>query len=118
MLHIYILHATTLLRRSRFTLPPFRTLWLVSRLSLRPPKALVDLNLNFGRPPKYEMAVYTLAEVAKHKDHENGGLWMVIHDKVYDVSKFMNEVICKVLAFIICDISRPFHHHISYNLPF
>ena len=53
------------------------------------------------------MAVYTLAEVAKHKDHENGGLWMVIHDKVYDVSNFMNEVICKVLAFIICDITRP-----------
>eukprot|EP00699_Malawimonas_sp_californiana_P002285 EC716876.1.p1 GENE.EC716876.1~~EC716876.1.p1 ORF type:complete len:79 (+),score=17.26 EC716876.1:86-322(+) len=32
---------------------------------------------------------YTLAEVAKHDKEEN--LWMVIHDKVYDVTKYLHE---------------------------
>jgi len=37
------------------------------------------------------MATYTLAEVEKHKDSQSG-VWMVIHGKVYDVSKFLDEV--------------------------
>ena len=36
------------------------------------------------------MAIFTLAEVAQHKDPKD--LWMVIHDKVYDVTKFLSEV--------------------------
>ena len=37
------------------------------------------------------MAIYTLAEVAKHKTSD-AGVWIVINDKVYDVSKFLEEV--------------------------
>jgi cytochrome b involved in lipid metabolism len=37
---------------------------------------------------------YTLEEVKKHKvakgDHKD--IWIVLHDKVYDVSKFLDEV--------------------------
>jgi L-lactate dehydrogenase (cytochrome) len=33
---------------------------------------------------------YTLADVAEHNKNES--CWIVIHDKVYDVSKFLHEV--------------------------
>ena len=47
------------------------------------------------------MAIYTLAEVAKHKTSDTG-VWMIINDKVYDVSKFLEEVTsCKYLT-ILC----------------
>ncbi len=40
------------------------------------------------------MKTYTLAEVEDHKvakgDHKD--VWIVLHDKVYDVSKFLDEV--------------------------
>lgn len=32
---------------------------------------------------------YSLKEVAEHKS--NDSCWVIIHDKVYDVSKFLNE---------------------------
>lgn len=34
--------------------------------------------------------VYTLAEIAEHKTTDS--CWIVIHDKVYDVTKFLDEV--------------------------
>lgn len=33
---------------------------------------------------------FTWEEVAKHKTAQS--LWVVIHDKVYDITKFMEEV--------------------------
>lgn len=34
--------------------------------------------------------VYTLAEIAEHKTTDS--CWIVVHDKVYDVTKFLDEV--------------------------
>lgn len=34
--------------------------------------------------------VYSLEEIAEHK--EKGSCWLVIHEGVYDVTKFMEEV--------------------------
>ena len=41
-----------------------------------------------------EIKSYTLAEVGEHK-HPKGphaDVWIVIHDKVYNVTKFLDEV--------------------------
>ena len=37
---------------------------------------------------------YSLEEVAEHNKGrgEDKSIWMVIHDKVYDVTKFLDEV--------------------------
>lgn len=35
--------------------------------------------------------LFTRAEVAKHNDSKEP--WIIIHDSVYDVTKFLNEVI-------------------------
>jgi cytochrome b involved in lipid metabolism len=45
------------------------------------------------------MAIYTLSEVEKHKDRGQG-VWMVIHDKVYDVTKFLGEV-RRIFSFVL-----------------
>ena len=37
-----------------------------------------------------EKQTYTLAEVAEHSDNQS--LWVVIDSKVYDITKFMEEV--------------------------
>ena len=37
-----------------------------------------------------EKKVYTLKEVEKH--NSDNDVWMVIHDRVYDLTKFLNEV--------------------------
>ena len=37
-----------------------------------------------------ETKVYTLKEVEKH--NTDNDVWMVIHDRVYDLTKFLNEV--------------------------
>lgn len=42
---------------------------------------------------------YTFAEVKEHNKPTD--LWVVIHDKVYDVTKFLHEVCC-IDVFIIC----------------
>lgn len=34
--------------------------------------------------------LYTLAEVAKH--NTNKSVWLVIHNNIYDVTEFLNEV--------------------------
>ena len=41
-------------------------------------------------------AVYRLTEVAQHNTSrgENKSIWTVIHDKVYDITQFLDEVIC------------------------
>lgn len=36
-----------------------------------------------------DIKTYTLADVAKHASEKD--LWMVIHDKVYDLTKFLDE---------------------------
>uniref|UniRef100_A0A182M758 Cytochrome b5 heme-binding domain-containing protein n=1 Tax=Anopheles culicifacies TaxID=139723 RepID=A0A182M758_9DIPT len=36
-----------------------------------------------------ELKQYSLAEVSQHNKQDD--VWMVIHDKVYDVTKFLNE---------------------------
>jgi cytochrome b involved in lipid metabolism len=38
-----------------------------------------------------EKAVYSLSEVARHKDSQQG-VWISMDGKVYDVSEWMNEV--------------------------
>lgn len=35
--------------------------------------------------------VFTVAQVAEHNSRE-AGIWIIIHDKVYDVTKFLVEV--------------------------
>ena len=35
--------------------------------------------------------VYTWEEVAKHKN-KTTGVWIVVHNEVYDVTKFMDDV--------------------------
>lgn len=37
-----------------------------------------------------DIKYYTLAEVATHKT--NNDVWMVIHNNVYNVTEFLNEV--------------------------
>lgn len=37
-----------------------------------------------------KLPVFTMEEVAKHNTAES--LWLVVHDKVYDVTSFMEEV--------------------------
>lgn len=41
-----------------------------------------------------EMKLISLDEVAKHNEArgDNKSIWLVIHDKVYDVTKFLDEV--------------------------
>ena len=41
-----------------------------------------------------EVKVFSLEDVAKHNKGrgEDKSIWMVIHDKVYDVTKFLDEV--------------------------
>ena len=42
-----------------------------------------------------EGKVFKLTEVAEHNKSkgDNKSIWIVIHDKVYDVTKFMDEVL-------------------------
>ena len=41
-----------------------------------------------------EGKVFRLTEVAEHKvtKGDNKSIWVVIHDKVYDITKFLDEV--------------------------
>lgn len=47
--------------------------------------------------------IFTFEEVKNH--NKAGGCWLVIHDNVYDVTKFLDEV------FIIAQRSRSFMMH-------
>lgn len=44
------------------------------------------------------MQEYTLSDVAKHKSKEKG-IWIVLDNKVYDVTKFLDEVCCLIRIF-------------------
>ena len=37
-----------------------------------------------------QLKVFRAAEVAEHKDKKSS--WLIIHNQVYDVSKFLDEV--------------------------
>ena len=39
-----------------------------------------------------ESKQFTLEEVAEHNSRKSA--WLIIHDKVYDVTKFLEEVSC------------------------
>ena len=43
-----------------------------------------------------EVKVFRLADVALHNKSkgEDRSIWTVIHDKVYDITKFLDEVTC------------------------
>jgi cytochrome b involved in lipid metabolism len=43
----------------------------------------------------------TLEELKSHKDSQ--GLWIAIHDKVYDITKFLDEVgVCQLGLKSVC----------------
>lgn len=44
------------------------------------------------------MKTYTLEEIEEHNSQDS--LWMLIEDKVYDLTKFMNEVIFFPIKYI------------------
>lgn len=46
---------------------------------------------------KKELPKYSWEEIAKHNSAES--LWLVVHDKVYDVTKFMEEVSSRYIYF-------------------
>ena len=50
-----------------------------------------------------EGKVFRLTEVAEHKTTkgDNKSIWVVIHDKVYDITKFLDEVNRSMKAFLI-----------------
>lgn len=54
-----------------------------------------------------DLKQYTLAEVAKH--NTAAVLWIIIDDKVYDVTKFLAEVTREPIRFLI---------HWNYNFRF
>lgn len=41
---------------------------------------------------------YSLSQVKKHNN--NQGAWVVIHNEIFDVTSFLNEVSCYILFFI------------------
>ena len=49
-------------------------------------------------PQERTLPKYSWDEVAKHNGPES--LWLVIHDKVYDVTKFMEEVSSSVCVYL------------------
>lgn len=55
-----------------------------------------------------ETKVYTLEEVSKHKTGRD--CWVVIHNKVYDVTKFLDEVTSHKYPYVI--------YHFLFQLSF
>lgn len=55
--------------------------------------------------------IITLEEVAKHKDSKSG-VWIIIHGKVYDVTKFLEEVCVhyrtNMLLFLVSNLKSVF----------
>ena len=49
-----------------------------------------DEKMDSSKSKDTEKTIYKLSEVLQHKSRES--CWMVIHDKVYDVTEFLDEV--------------------------
>ena len=49
-----------------------------------------------------EAKVFKLEEVKEHNKSkgEDRSIWVVIHDKVYDITKFLDEVLCLCLLYL------------------
>lgn len=45
---------------------------------------------------------FTLAEVAEH--NTNKSTWIIIHNNVYDVTEFLNEV--NIVPYFYCDVIK------------
>ena len=62
------------------------------------------------------LAKFTWEEIAEHRSAES--LWVVVHDKVYDITKFMDEVLAQSIATIRSNIlcvtlsANPYECHI------
>lgn len=50
-------------------------------------------NVNIPAPvaPSSNKQVYTMAEIAKHVSDDENSCWTVIHDKVYDITDYVNH---------------------------
>ena len=50
-----------------------------------------------------EAKVFKLEEVKEHNKSkgEDRSIWVVIHDKVYDITKFLDEVLCLCLLYLL-----------------
>ena len=53
----------------------------------------LDDQVDDKRKEGSEVKIFSLEEVEKHKNNsgDDKSIWMVIHDKVYDVTKFLDE---------------------------
>ena len=49
-----------------------------------------------GHVTEPEEKTYTIEHLKEHGKRES--LWMLLHDKVYDVTKFIDEVGCRTIA--------------------
>lgn len=47
--------------------------------------------------PQKTLPKYTLEELAKHNTSQS--LWLAVHRKVYDITKFMDEVSCFIASY-------------------
>ena len=79
--------------RSRHSLPPTREQHLKSETHVR--TRTTHLAPRVARMAAADsVTTFRASEVAEHKDKKSA--WLIIHDQVYDVSKFLDEV--RVLA--------------------
>ena len=49
-----------------------------------------------------EVKTYRAAEVAEHKDKKSS--WIIIHDNIYDVTQFLDEVINPEIHFMLMSL--------------
>ena len=54
-----------------------------------------------------EAKIFKLEEVKEHNKSkgEDRSIWVVIHDKVYDITKFLDEVLYSAYVCFICNNS-------------
>ena len=70
---------------------------------------------------KQEPKFFSLKEVEKHNttSSENKSIWLVIHDNVYDITKFLDEVRIKLdslILIILFTSNGVFHNHLLFKL--
>lgn len=61
------------------------------------PARTADPSAYSGESTQEKKLLYTFETLAQHNTREE--LWMLLHDKVYDVTAFMDEVRCSFLLF-------------------